>query len=108
MYTLYGTTDLGAQQSRRRCPPCDAAFKTVGASAWEPASYVLARRLDSVKKTDGTVMPESAAILIHLGLTFPYSGLFLHSGPDFPVRLLVIERHPDVRYVFPAIECASR
>jgi len=82
MYTLYGTTGSGSAAIEVALQRCGAPFRIVRASEWEPDSALpeLARvnplkQIPTLVLPDGTVVSESAAILIHLGLTFPSSGL---------------------------------
>jgi len=82
MYTLYGTTGSGSAAIEVALQRCGDPFKIVRASEWEPDSALteLARvnplkQIPTLVLGDGTVVSESAAILIHLGLTFPSSGL---------------------------------
>ena len=82
MYTLYSSTGSGSAAIEVALQRCGAPFKVVRASEWEPDSALpeLARinplkQIPTLVLPDGTVVSESAAILIHLGLTFPSSGL---------------------------------
>ncbi|WP_188698404.1 glutathione S-transferase family protein [Silvimonas amylolytica] len=82
MYTLYGTKTSGAAAVEAALALLDVPYKVVDAAAWEPGAG-----LDELKRInplaqiptlvlpDGSVMTESAAILIHLGLAYPHSGL---------------------------------
>jgi len=61
---------------------CGAPFRRVVASTWEPGPALdeLLRvnplgQIPTLQFEDGQVLTESAAILIHLGLAFPTSGL---------------------------------
>ena len=61
---------------------CAVPFTVVRASTWEPESAVAQLRqvnplqqIPTLQFDDGSVMPESAAILIELGLRHPGSGL---------------------------------
>lgn len=82
MYTLYGTKGSGSAAIEVALERCNAPFKLVRASSWEPDSDLAAleqinplKQIPTLLLPDGTVMSESAAILIHLGLAFPDSGL---------------------------------
>jgi GST-like protein len=82
MYTLYGAQGSGSASIEVALQICDAPYSIVRAAAWEPDSALeqLARinpltQIPTLVLPDGTVMSESAAILIHLGLEFPGSGL---------------------------------
>lgn len=82
MYTLYGSQGSGSAIAEAALERCGISFRSVRASAWEADSAI-----DELKKVnplgqiptlvlpDGSVMTESAAILIHLGLMHPASGL---------------------------------
>ncbi|MBB5193365.1 GST-like protein [Silvimonas terrae] len=82
MYTLYGTKTSGAAAIEAALALLDVPYKVVDAASWEPGAG-----LDELKQVnplaqiptlvlpDGSVMTESAAILIHLGLAYPHSGL---------------------------------
>ena len=82
MYTLYGSQGSGSAIAEAALERCGIGFRSVRASAWEADSAI-----DELKKVnplgqiptlvlpDGSVMTESAAILIHLGLMHPASGL---------------------------------
>ena len=61
---------------------CGLPYQVVRASTWEPESAQAALRavnpmgqIPTLQMDDGAVMTESAAILIHLGLRYPSSGL---------------------------------
>jgi GST-like protein len=82
MYTLYGTKGSGSAAIEVALERCNARYQLVRASTWEPDSAVAElERINPLKQIptlvlpDGTVMSESAAILIHLGLAFPKSGM---------------------------------
>jgi GST-like protein len=71
-----------------------APWRQVRASAWEPGpSREKLRKLNPLGQVpvlvlpDGTVLTESAAILIHLGLLYPRSGL-LPAAPSARARCL--------------------
>jgi GST-like protein len=81
-YTLYGTKGSGSAAVEAALTIADIPFRSVDAASWEPGPG-----LDELKRVnplaqiptlvlpDGTVMTESAAILVHLGLAHPASGL---------------------------------
>lgn len=82
MYTLYGTRRSGAASTELALKRCGVAYEVIDAASWKPKSAVdeLARanplrQIPTLILPDGSVMTESAAILIHLGLAFPKSGL---------------------------------
>jgi GST-like protein len=82
MYTLYGSRGSGSSIAEAALERCGLDFRSVRASQWEADSAI-----DELKKInplgqiptlvlpDGSVLTESAAILIHLGLEHPQSGL---------------------------------
>jgi GST-like protein len=81
-YTLYGTRGSGSAAIEIALAACQQPFDQVVASSWEPESAQgeLARlnplrQIPTLRLPDGSVLTESAAILIHLGLTHPRSGL---------------------------------
>ena len=82
MFVLYGAQSSGAAAIEAALALAGTPFRRVDAASWQPGPG-----LDELRKVnplaqvptlllpDGTVMTESAAILIHLGLQFPASGL---------------------------------
>jgi GST-like protein len=79
---LYGTRGSGSAAIEIALAACKQPFERITASSWEPqsAQRELARlnpmrQIPTLQLPDGSVLTESAAILIHLGLTFPGSGL---------------------------------
>jgi len=82
MYTLYGTRGSGSAIAEAALERCGLAFRQVRASTWEADSAIgELRRINPLGQIptlvlpDGSVISESAAILIHLGLEHPTSGL---------------------------------
>jgi GST-like protein len=81
-YTLYGSRGSGSAAIEIALAACKQPFEHVTASSWEPQSAQRElkrlnplRQIPTLRLPDGSVLTESAAILIHLGLTFPTSGL---------------------------------
>ena len=82
MLTLYGTQGSGSAAVEAALEVAGLAYRTVDAASWKPspgleelkAIYPLAQ-IPTLVLDDGSVMSESAAILIHLGLACPQSGL---------------------------------
>jgi len=81
-YTLYGSKGSGSAIVEMALAFCGQPFRSVDAASWEPASArdELARvnplgQIPTLVLPDGAVMTESAAILVHLGLAHPQSGL---------------------------------
>ena len=81
-HTLYGTKGSGSAIVEMALGFCGLPFRSVDAASWEPGSGrdELARvnplcQIPTLVLPDGGVLTESAAILIHLGLAHPASGL---------------------------------
>ena len=82
MYTLYGSRGSGSVIVEAALERCGLAFRQVRASAWEEDSAIDELRrvnplaqIPTLVMPDGSVMTESAAILVHLGLQYPNSAL---------------------------------
>jgi GST-like protein len=82
MWTLYGSDGSGSAAVEMALLRCAVPFRVVRASTWEPDSAQAQLRqvnplgqIPTLQGADGSVMTESAAILIELGLQFPASGL---------------------------------
>jgi GST-like protein len=95
MLTLYGAKGSGAAAVECALRIAKARFKWVEAASWEPGPGL--KKLKKVNPLaqiptlvldDGSVMTESAAILIWLGQRYPKSGL-LPSKPAQALRGLV-------------------
>lgn len=89
MYTLFGFQRSGSAAVECALEMTGADFRIVEAASWEKndALAELARvnpllQIPTLQLPDGAVLTESAAILMHLGLAFPNSGLL----PDDPSR----------------------
>ncbi len=81
-YTLFGSHGSGSAAIEMGLRAAQAAYRLVRASEWEPDSAQAELRsinplgqIPTLVLPDGTVMTESAAILIHLGLQYPGSQL---------------------------------
>lgn len=81
-YVLYGTKGSGAAAVEAALTLAGVAFRNVDAASWESSAGLeeLKRinplaQIPTLVLPDGTVMTESAAILIHLGLAHPSSDL---------------------------------
>ena len=82
MLTLYGTRGSGSAAAEAALEIAGVGYRLVEAASWKPSPG-----LDELKRVnpiaqiptlvldDGSVLSESAAILIHLGLAHPESGL---------------------------------
>lgn len=80
MYQLYGHRNSGAAAIEAALELCQVAFRFIDIEASTEAAGDLAKlnplkQIPTLQLPDGSVLTESAAILIHLGLTFPKSGL---------------------------------
>jgi GST-like protein len=87
MYTLYGKKGSGSATTQVALEVVGAPYKTIETASWEPndAFNDLLKlnplgQIPTLVLPDGTVLSESAAILIHLGEAYPRSGL-LSSNP---------------------------
>jgi GST-like protein len=75
MYTLYGFKGSGSAAAEMGLRAAGLDYRVVSAASWEPSSAVEDLRkvnplaqIPTLVLPDGSVMTESAAILIHLGL----------------------------------------
>ena len=98
MYTLFGFKGSGSAAVECALEMTGADFRIVEAASWakNDALAELARvnplqQIPTLQLPDGTVLTESAAILMHLGLAFPNSGLLPDdaSERDLALRGLV-------------------
>ena len=87
MLTLYGIQGSGSASVEAALEIAGLAYRRVDAASWQPSSGLdELRRVNPIAQIptlvldDGSVLTESAAILIHLGLVQPESGL-LASDP---------------------------
>lgn len=106
MYTLFGTRGSGSAIIELALERAAQPYRLLRASAWEPdsAQDELRRhnpllQVPTLLLPDGTVMSESAAILIHLGLVHPESRLL----PEDPAGRARVMRG----LVFIAANCYS-
>lgn len=86
MYTLFGFKGSGSAAIECALEMTGAPYRIVQAASWEPGAELeeLARvnplkQIPTLLLQTGQVLTESAAILMHLGLAFPRSGLL---SPD--------------------------
>lgn len=82
MLTLYGSRGSGAAAVEAALVLAGLPFRAVDAASWQPGPGLdeLTRvnplaQIPTLVLPDGTVMTESAAILVHLGLAHPETGL---------------------------------
>lgn len=85
IYTLFGTQGSGSAAVEAALELAACEYRLVQASSWqtESAQAELRRhnplmQIPTLLLPDGSVMTESAAILMHLGLSVPDSGLLPH------------------------------
>ena len=81
-YVLYGSRNSGSAMVEAALELARAPYRIVTASTWEPKSARAELRhvnplgqIPTLVTPDGTVLTESAAILVHLALAHPRSGL---------------------------------
>ncbi|HSV69668.1 MAG TPA: glutathione S-transferase [Methylibium sp.] len=94
MYTLYGAKGSGSAAVEAALEWTGAAYTQVKGATWEPGpGYEALKQVNPLGQVptlalpDGTAMSESAAILVHLGLVHPGSGL-LSAAPAARARTL--------------------
>jgi GST-like protein len=85
--TLYGSFGSGSAAVEMALRAALVKYKTVRASSWEPDSKYAELlvvnplgQIPTLRLQDGTVLSESAAILIHLGLTYEDADLLPQSS----------------------------
>ena len=98
MYTLFGFKGSGSASVECALEMTGAPYRIVEAASWEKSDALTQlervnplKQIPTLQLPDGTVLSESAAILMHLGLAFPQSGL-LSDDPnerDLALRGLV-------------------
>ena len=88
MPTLFGTQGSGSAAVEAALDIVGVAYRKVDAASWQPSPGLdELRRINPIAQIptllldDGSVLTESAAVLIHLGLVHPESGL-LSSDPS--------------------------
>lgn len=89
MWTLYGAEGSGSAAVEMALTRCDAAYRIVRAATWEEDSArdELARvnplgQVPALVAPDGTVLTESAAILLHLATVYPHAALLPERPAD--------------------------
>lgn len=92
--TLFGTRGSGSAAVEMALQAANLAYAVRRASSWEPDSDQAALlalnplgQIPTLQLADGTVLSESAAILMHLGLAHPDAGL-LPAAPSARARAL--------------------
>lgn len=89
MYTLFGFDGSGSAAVEIALGLCKVPWQRVDAASWEPGSALAdleaanpLRQIPTLRLPDGSVLTESAAILVHLGLEFPAARLLpAEAGP---------------------------
>ncbi|MBK5354836.1 glutathione S-transferase N-terminal domain-containing protein [Pseudomonas sp. TH41] len=96
MYQLYGHKNSGAAAIEAALELCEIPYRFIDAQASLEAAQTLEKlnplkQIPTLQLPDGSILTESAAILIHLGLTFPQSKLLpkLPAERDQAIRGLV-------------------
>lgn len=94
MMTLYGTKNSGVAAIEAALARAGLAYTGVDAASWKPGpgqdellKVNPLGQVPALRLADGTVLTESAAILIHLGLTAP-PGLLLPADAGARARAL--------------------
>ncbi len=87
MYQLYGHQNSGAAAIEAALELCEVPYRFIDVSSSPEAVQALEKlnplkQIPTLQLPDGGVLTESAAILIHLGLTFPESNLL----PENPLK----------------------
>jgi GST-like protein len=82
MLTLYGTQGSGSAAAEAALEIAGLNYRLVDAASWKPSpgldelrTFVPLAQIPTLRLDDGSILTESAAILIHLGLAYPASGL---------------------------------
>lgn len=80
MYQLYGHKNSGAAAIEAALELCEIPYRFIDVEATPESAQALGKlnplkQIPTLQLPDGGVLTESAAILIHLGLTFPQSNL---------------------------------
>ena len=87
MYQLYGHLNSGAAAIEAALELCQIAYRFIDSQASTEAAEALAKlnplkQVPTLQLPDGSAITESVAILIHLGLSFPESGLLPAKAAD--------------------------
>jgi GST-like protein len=85
MYQLYGHQNSGAAAIEAALELCEIPYRFIDVESSPEAAKALEKlnplkQIPTLQLPDGSILTESAAILIHLGLAFPQSNL-LSSDP---------------------------
>lgn len=87
MYQLYGHKNSGAAVIEAALELCEIAYRFIDVESSVEAAQALEKlnplkQIPTLQLPDGHVLTESAAILIHLGLTFPSSQLLPENATE--------------------------
>lgn len=89
MHTLFGYAGSGSAAVEIGLDRCGVPYRTVSAASWAPDSALAEldaanplRQIPTLLLPDGSVLTESAAILIHLGLEYPAARLLPAQPPQ--------------------------
>jgi GST-like protein len=89
MFTLYGFKTSGSAAIEAALVLVGAPYRVIDAATWEPTSALgeLGRlnplgQIPTLVLPDGSILTESAAILIHLGLSYPTANLLPASAAE--------------------------
>ena len=94
MYTLFGFDGSGSAAVEIALGLCNVPWRRVDAASWEPGSALAEleqanplRQIPTLRLPDGSVLTESAAILIYLGMVYIAANCYAAiSVIDFPER----------------------
>ena len=87
MYQLYGHQNSGAAAIEAALELCEIPYRFIDVESSTEAADALEKlnplkQIPTLQLPDGSVLTESAAILIHLGLTFPKSKLLPNDAAE--------------------------
>jgi GST-like protein len=87
MYQLYGHQNSGAAAIEAALELCEIPYRFIDVESSLEAAHALEKlnplkQIPTLQLPNGSVLSESAAILIHLGLTFPESNLLPKLAAD--------------------------
>ena len=87
MYQLYGHQNSGAAAIEAALELCEIPYRFIDVESSTEAADALEKlnplkQIPTLQLPDGSILTESAAILIHLGLTFPKSKLLPNDAAE--------------------------
>jgi len=96
MYQLYGHQNSGAAAIEAALELCEIPYRFIDVEASQEAAQALEKlnplkQIPTLQLPDGGILTESAAILIHLGMSFPRSKLLPYEAAerDQAIRAMV-------------------